>query len=255
MRKRQNSTPVAVIVASWSGSNSDSVARLVSGMHDHTAGIDFNLYCCINGEGFTLPDSLSARFTRVFRRENLGFNLGAWDYCWRNLPGHDYFLFLQDECFIRRRNWLKGFLSAYRRLPGAGLVGENYNTRWSKPWDTLTDEAYSRRIAKRARCYRFWLEQRNIPIGSHAGHLATVAQFTSREVLEQVGGFDICESYDEAIAAEIAFSRKCINAGMGIAQADVRRHFFIGHPQWPCDRLLPAIRRHLTQVKPVINTP
>ncbi len=35
-------------------------------------------------------------------RENTGFNIGAWDYGWRHLPPYDYYLFLQDDCFIVR---------------------------------------------------------------------------------------------------------------------------------------------------------
>jgi hypothetical protein len=40
-------------------------------------------------------------------RENTGFNIGAWDYGWRHLPPYDYYLFLQDDCFIVRPLWLK----------------------------------------------------------------------------------------------------------------------------------------------------
>ncbi len=36
-------------------------------------------------------------------RENTGFNIGAWDYGWRHLPPYDYYLFLQDDCFIVRK--------------------------------------------------------------------------------------------------------------------------------------------------------
>lgn len=232
----------AVVIAGWTGQPHDHLVRLLGSMDAHSAGRPFDLVLSANGLDFSLPEPLAARFETVLVRENKGYNLGAWEHAWRHLPDHRWFLFMQDECTVLRDRWLSDFFRTFEETPGCGLVGEHLNRAWDRPWSELCGDWPD---AARARFYRETMEGWGIDPGEGGRHVTTVVQFTSREILEAVGGYPQVDTYQEAIAAEIGFSRRIEAAGRTLAQVGRRRHSRIAHPQWPADDVISRLQRSI----------
>ena len=241
------SPSIAVVVSSWEGHSRSFLRRLVASMKCFDAGMAYDLVVSANSPDFAVPEDLAGVFRHILRRENVGFNLGAWDHAWRRLPEYDYYLFMQDDCFVRRKNWLRRFSQRFAKEKDCGLVGEHFNSGWNRPWDELLglctgEYNVSAQKSQRAARYLHLLKQWGVPAGHTAAHLTTVVQFTSRRLLEEVDGYPIRAAYQEAIAAEIGFSRKIVAAGYCLRQLERWRHSYIGHPQWPSESLWERIR-------------
>jgi hypothetical protein len=238
---------IVVIISAWEGHPVSFLRRLIESVNRFDAGEAYDLALSVNGSEYQVPSDLVAGFRHIMQRENVGFNLGAWDHAWRRLPEYDHYLFLQDECFVRRKNWLRRFSRRLASENDCGLVGEHFNTGWNHPWETLLGQddsgyAVSEKKRRRAAFYFQMLQDWGIPPGDTAAHLTTVVQYTSRRVLEEVDGYPIRKSYREAIAAEIGFSRKIAAAGYCLRQVGRWRHSCIGHPQWPTERPAEKLR-------------
>lgn len=233
------SSPLAVVVSTWVGNPDDYLSTLLTTMDRHPAGAAHDLYVVANGTDYRLPDNAQAKVRELFVRENRGYNLAAWDHAWHQLLGHEHFLFLQDDCFIRRAGWLADMRACFER-PGTGLVGENLIHSWDRPWSELFVESprcgrwgrVNAAMVKRARRYHGLLESWGVPAGETARHLTTVVHYTSRQVLEDVGGYRHVTEYEEAIAAEIGFSRMVEACGYRIRQVGRTSHSRIGHREW-----------------------
>jgi len=229
---------VAVVISSWVGHPSKYLLALCESIARHPPGAGHDLVLCANGLDYSPPGELVPLFSEIFIRENTGYNLGAWDHAWRQLPEYDRFLFLQDECLVKRPNWLGDFIRCFDSTPTCGLVGEHLIREWDKPWsetdqkDPDVQDRQSIERASLARFYRETLARWGIPEGPTARALTAVVHFTSRSILEEVGGYNLGRSYQEAIAAEIGFSRKIEARGYSLVQIGPRRHSRIGHPQW-----------------------
>lgn len=232
--------------------------RLCDSISHHPAGFEYDLVLCANGLDYVLPSPLTKQFGKVFVRENTDYNLGAWDYAWRHLPNHDHFLFVQDECVALRSGWLRDFVDCFVSKPHSGLVGENIDRFWDKPWSELCvprdqpereKNRETRQCAQWARFFREKLRVWKIPEGQTARHVTTVVHFTSRAILEEVSGYNFGSTKLEATAAEIGFSRKIAARGYTLAQIGHWRHSRIAHPQWPSNaphaRLWRSIKKRL----------
>jgi hypothetical protein len=246
---------VAVVISAWEGHPVSFLRRLVASMKRFDAGAAYDAILSINGSDYPVPAELAATFRHILRRENTGFNLGAWDHAWRSLPEYDHYLFVQEDCFMCRRNWLHAFMQRFVAEQACGLVGEHFNNGWNHSWDRLLGpdaggQTISGKKRRRALLYRQMLQQWGIPAGDSAAHVTTVVQFTSRRILEEVDGYPIRDVYREAVAAEIGFSRKIVAAGYVLRQVGRWRHSYIGHPQWPSERIGEKIRAVLRNHAP-----
>ena len=67
---------------------------------------------------------------------------------------------------------------------------------------------------------------------SDYGHLQSLIWATRRDVLERIGGFQIGASYGEAVASEIATSKKVEMLGLQVRQVAFLPFTYIVHPQW-----------------------
>jgi len=235
---------VAVVISTWSGALPHRLLDLCESLNHYRPGIEYDLILCANGLDYVLPNPLRDRFAKLFVRENTGYNLAGWDYAWRHLPDYKHFLFLQHDCVVRKRGWLQDFVDCFVSIPNCGLVGENIDRFWDKSWSELCDPAAQRdpkkncevrQCAQWARFFREKLRDWKIPEGESARVVTTVVQFTSRQVLEEVGGYNFGNTKLEATAAEVAFSRKIAARGYALAQISRWRHSRIAHPQWPSD--------------------
>lgn len=215
----------AVVIATWEGHSPKRLISLCKSIDRFQAKIPFDLALTINGFGYEIPEKIRSRFVAADHRRNEGFNLGAWDHAWRKLANYDRFLFIQDDCRAARDGWLRDFADAFDRTENCGLVGENLNRKWNRPWNEI-------KHATRASRYRAQLEKWGIPPGQTARHLTAVVHYTSRVVLEAIGGYRVENAYEDAIAAEIGFSRKLEAAGYSLIQVGSRPHTRIVHPEW-----------------------
>jgi len=233
-----------VVVSYWNGRPASKLHRLLAEMRKVDPGAPFDLVVVCNG-GDKAPLRLPARFDdlrpRVLDRENVGFNIAAWEHGWRADPGYDYFLFLQDDCYLKRASWLSGFESRFELDPGIGLLGELvaydqmswdyvrkvfYTTFWADPSE-WTEPAHP------IDTYRALFDRRGIPWSDLANHLPSIILFSSRRILEEVGGFPYFgPSYREAIAGEFAISRLVESRGYRISKVTDYPFDLIGHPQW-----------------------
>jgi hypothetical protein len=62
-------------------------------------------------------------------------------------------------------------------------------------------------------------------------------RFGEGPILEEVDGYNLGQTYKEAVAAEIGFSRKICAKGYQLVQIGRSRHSVIAHPQWPTESL------------------
>jgi len=210
------------------------------------AGVIFDLVIVCNGgdlNPLSLPDSLKVLSIRVFNRENTGWNLGAWDFGWRAAGPYSYFLFLQDDCYIKSDGWIADFEFRIEHDFGIGLLGEEI--MWDEMTWSFIRKATDRDLGPIAwpkneqmhpiDTYQELLVKRGIPPGDVGTHLPSVILFTSRKILEEVGGFPLIgTSYREAVACEIGISRLIASRGYRITRVKGEGSSFrlIGHVEW-----------------------
>jgi len=237
-----------VIVSFYDERPIDELVRLLRQLRSVNAGADFELCVVINsdsGRSPQIPTDLAS--TRMIVRENIGFNIGAWDFGWRQNPGFSFYIFLQDECEIVRSNWL----SRYKLLlssNGVGLVGESL-LHW-KDWKSFK--------AKSAEIYDACVslaERRGIRLGRTPTHIQTLALGATASCLEKTDGFLVADGKAKAIATEVLLSRNCIHRGFKISQSAWRPFEYIRHSQWDFLRgdstsILWNVSRALKHIKP-----
>jgi|SRR5271157_661343 len=231
---------VLVVLSYYNAWEPDQLVRLLDQLSDTPSGYPFETRIVVNQaqpHRLDLPERHAA--TEVLYRENTAYNLGAWDAGWRAKPVYDVYLFLQEECRILRADWLLPFLERLQR-PGTGLVGESiaWNVRWRfyqdycvrtpHLWSTLSD---GRRVDI-ATFFLDYMQRHGIPHGPKADHLQSLVLGATRKVLEAVDGFNLGGNWDEAVACEIAFSKKVQALGLKISQVGLLPFTFIAHPQW-----------------------
>lgn len=254
-RSRGRPLPIAVVVSTWVGNPPAYLLRLLDSLSDHAAGLPYDVHLVANGTDYRPPDAAIGRLGEVLVRENEGYNLGAWDFAWRRLPGYSHFLFLQDDCYVKRGSWLRDFQRRWDDTPDCGIVGENLIRSWDRPWEELFVPAPRSRgrrkvdeeHARRARRYHALLEEWGIPPGESARHVTAVVHFTSRSVLEEVDGYPLEKEYERAVAAEIAFSKKVEACAKRLVQVGVSSHSRIGHREWPAGGFINRMRRSVAK--------
>jgi GT2 family glycosyltransferase len=228
-----------VVISHYDKRPIKNLFRLLKSMVDHDAEITFDVCVVVNQESGRPVDLPSLPFrATVLYRQNVGMNIGSWNHGWRENVGYEHYIFLQDECIIRRTGWLKGLVQCLK-TPGTGMVGECVNYRWSKPWNELIDEDIdnssdpgARKFADRARFCLDFIRSRNIPAGDSARHLRSLVWGFSSDTLKALKEFPLGSNYDECVAAEIAVSRQVENMGLTITQAHRFPFYYVVHSQW-----------------------
>ena len=233
-----------VVISYWSQRSIKPLQKLIDQIYKINSGAIFDTLIVCNGDknkvtNFLSQSNLSNKI-KVIERENYGFNIGAWDAGWRYLPDYQNFLFLQDDCFICRENWLQAFINKFQNNPQLGLLGESL--KWKMSWNGLVNSHYNNyhrshtlngKKMRKIDLYRAYLAKKSIQEGEYGDHLQSLILFTSKPILELVDGFPLGKSYGEAIASEIAISKKVQAAGYQIEMVDSNnRFYYISHPQW-----------------------
>jgi hypothetical protein len=216
--------------------------KLLDSMQYYPAGIPYRTHIVVNAE-VDSPLVLPPRYAHIpiSYRDNTGYNIGAWDHGWRLYPNSRYFLFMQDDCIIRRKNWLKVFRDSLHHKK-IGIIGESLSLDWNRTWEQLaSDGKLSVQMAghviegkqvSRGNVYFKMFKLWGIDPGERADHLRSLIWACRRDVLELIDGFPIGMDYGQAIAAEIATSKKIQQAGFYIKQIRWRPFTYIEHPEW-----------------------
>ena len=231
--------PSLVVISHYNAWSTDRLVALLDQIATVPAGAAFDACIVVNqakAEELELPER--HRHVPVLYRENTGYNIGAWDLGWRSNPGHDCYLFLQEECRIVRPGWL----AAHRRLamrPGTGLVGEAM--QWAglgwKRLDTQYRGVPSQRMGDGSRVpypddLRARLRAAGIAEGRTGAHLQSLVLCMRRSVLEAIGGFRIGRTYAEAVAAEVLLTKQVEALGLKVREVGPGSFRYILHPQW-----------------------
>ncbi|MGE0742036.1 MAG: glycosyltransferase [Hyphomonadaceae bacterium] len=230
-----------VVISFYDRRPTGNLERLLASMQTHAAGAAFDVVVVVNRTSdapLAMPASVE-----VLERENLGMNIGAWDHGWRSKPGYDAYLFLQDECYVVRENWLTAFLDGARD-GGVGLIGESINPAWDKPWPALRqhyagarmpDHTIDGRPADRVDVYLDFMRRAGVEPGASGRHLRSLVWFATRPTLQAIDGFPIGANYGECIGAEIAVSRKVEALGKRVEQVSPEEFRFIRHVEYNRD--------------------
>lgn len=235
---------IKVIISFYNARSSHNLVRLLDGLAATPSGGRYSMKVVVNRAvdcDLVLP--ARHRHVPITYRENIGYNIGAWDAGWREEPNENYFLFLQDECQLVKANWAQAFLDRF--TDSMGLLGEKLSERkkWDAPWSVIRERYAGHRLpdhwigtpdnaVERLECYFDFWRRNNIDLGAKADHLNSLVLFTSREVLKRIGGFNIGRSYGEAIASEIAISKKVQASGWKIGLVGKAPFTYFKHPQW-----------------------
>ncbi|MBK8101492.1 MAG: hypothetical protein IPK26_30800 [Planctomycetes bacterium] len=250
-------SPALVVVSFWDGRPRQELDALLHDLATIPAGWPFAVLVVVNQERAE-PTAITASLPglRVLHRPNTGYNIGAWDHGYRSAPDHDVYLFLQQECRVRRPDWLLPFVQRLQ-LGEVGLVGERANPAWDRPWDEierrfagheLHDHFIEGRPAPRLATYRHFFAQHGIEPGLRGDHLQTLVLAATGATLRRIGGFPVGRDYGESIAAEISVSKRVQALGLTAEQLGPRPFTCFSHPQWQdkADRQpLPAPRLSL----------
>ena len=211
-----------------------NLLELISSLYQYPAGEEFDVCVVVNrtkNDSIAIPH-LSADCIRY--RHNVGMNIGAWDNGWRTCPGYKHYLFLQDECYVIRDDWLAGYRAVIERQ-GVGMVGESLNMLWDKPWSELSklftgvvlpEHGIEGKCINRVDFYLDFLKANGVDPGQGGKHLRSVVWFLSAAVLKEIDGFLIGRNYGECIAAEIATSKKIEALRLDFVQANAQEEFF-----------------------------
>jgi hypothetical protein len=235
-----------VVISYWTGRPQRGLHKLLSQISKVDAGAKFDVVIVCNGgdlKPLSLPDSFRKLPIRIFNRENTGWNLGAWEFGWRIAGPYPYFLFLQDDCYLKSKGWIADFEFRIEHDSGIGLLGEEI--MWDEMTWSFIRKATDRDLGRSAwpenepihplDTYQDLLTKRGIPPGEVGTHLPSVILFTSRKILEEVGGFPLIgTTYREAVACEIGISRVIASRGYRITRVKGEGSSFrlIGHAEW-----------------------
>lgn len=175
----------------------------------------------------------------LLTRPNLGMNIGAWNDAHLAFPDFDYYLFLQDECYLKSENFEEAYLNEFLRS-GAGMLGESLNRRWDFSWEEIATSPMNyvvrteheprgvSRVAYYLECLKSW----GIKPGESATHLRSLVWGFSKSCISSLGGFPIGETKEQCIAAEIGVSRAVVSLGFSLKQVSEAPFVYFGHSEW-----------------------
>lgn len=237
-------TKTLVVISYYDRRPSNNLFDLIESLYRYSAGDEFDTCVVVNRtkrDSLTLPDKYS--YISVEYRQNLGMNIGAWDYGWRSHEGYRDYLFLQDECYVIRDQWLAGYRSCLSD-PQVGMVGESIPRLWYKDWPSLRqffagvalpEHSFDGEPVNRIDFYLKFFKEHDVEPGETGRHLRSVIWCLPAPVLEKIGGFLIGRNYGECIAAEIAASKQVEALGLRVVQAKDEEFFYIRHLEYNQD--------------------
>lgn len=258
-----------VVISFYDRRPVEPLIHLLDSLDAHDAGATYERVICVNTSGGpTLPPTVTDRVDGMLARANHGMNIGAWDAGWRHWPGRPSYLFLQDECYAVRPDWIREAVAAVDDLR-VGLAGESLNDGWDRPWeelrtgagcDVLPEHFVNGAPANRVDVYLHHLRRFGIDPGPRGRHLRSLTWVIRGDVLKLIDGFPVGANYGECIAAEIGVSRAVEAHGLEIRQIGPTPFHVFRHLEWAQDRAgsrytqKPLMLRELQRLKGEVET-
>jgi hypothetical protein len=237
----QPSETVLVVICHYNARPNQSLMTLLDQMQCVPAGSPFRVRVVVNlarPQKLELPQRHGD--VEVLYRENIGYNIGAWEAGWRRDTAYAAYLFLQEECRLVQPNWIGAFFQRASE-PDVGLVGECLSEDWNASWEelarrfrgvTMPGHQITGQPAERVPCYLDFLRHEGIEPGPKGDHLQSLVLFARRQVLEAMGGFPVGRDHGEAIASEIGITKKVQALRLRACEVGPGPFTYIVHPQW-----------------------
>ena len=220
---------LCIIVSHYNARPSIELIRLLYQLKDQAANVhpqfSVDLIVVVNMEStirLELPSELKE--IEVQYRENTGFNMGSWEYGWRNNPNYDGYLFLQDECVAFNRFAVFNYCTLLKRYPNS-IFGESifFYRGWAK---------FLKKWPSNHTSIITFACKNDIPLGLTPSHLQTLVLASTRKTMMKLEGFILSNDKIEAIAAEVLLSRRAVSRGINVEQSNWRPFSNFSHEQW-----------------------
>jgi hypothetical protein len=232
---------IKIIISYYAARPKEPLLRLLTELRNFMPSI----ILIVNSDG---PDQglWQHNSLRIIKNANVGMNIGAWNRGFLAESDADFYLFLQDECYVRRRDFIETIVSRFRAEKDLGMLGETVNKKWNQPWSAIAksplntmdpDHFIGDLPAKRVETYLNAMSIWGIEPGSTGTHLRSLVWAFPGNVMRELGGFPIGRNKGECIAAEIAVSRKILSLGYRFDQIAKKPFFLFGHSEWRDDGL------------------
>jgi hypothetical protein len=230
---------LCIVVSYYARGNADTLLELLTAIDGHGC----NLIVVENIDAGSVS-SLPELDVEVIQNENCGMNIGAWNYGFLRNKNYDAYLFLQDECFVKRSGFVDAILNRLNGDKDIGMLGETINRKWAYSWQELRDSNLNYfepdhtgagAPARRVEAYLAAMQAWGVPPGVSGEHLRSLAWAFPGDVMRKMGGFPVGRNKGECIAAEIAVSRRIIAMGLSIDQIAQEPFSYFGHVEWRSD--------------------
>lgn len=237
-------TKTVVIISYYDRRPITNLIGLLNSLQAFDAGAPYDICVVVNRTSDKLLSLAEASEPiKLLYRHNTGMNIGAWDHAWRACPDYDNFVFLQDDCYVTKKNWLQAIVSKLA-CENVGLLGEAPNNGWDIPWAqlrtremnvALPEHLLNSQPANRVDVYMDYFKRHNIPKGETGYHMRSLVWACKKAVMEQIDGFPHGLNYGECIAAEIAVTKKVQALGLRVEKIENNDFSYIRHLEWNQD--------------------
>jgi hypothetical protein len=254
-----------VVISHWLERDSSNLYNLVIQLANINPGIEYSICIVCNHSDIDFPKNSNQNLEFIYQkliriinnskwppkefyivfRENIGMNIGAWDYAWRHFSNFINYLFLQDEVLVMNDNWFLSFINSIKsnniQNETPFLIGESWNNKWDRSWISLINSNFNSissghseslgRVDFYLNTFKNW----GVFKGENGGHLRSLIWFTNIYTLTKINGFRIGRTYGECIASEIATSLLVKQHGGFVKQLKPHPFTYFWHAEWKKD--------------------
>jgi len=254
-----------VVISHWLDGNSSNLYNLVTQLTNINPGIEYSICIVCNHSDIDFSKNSNQNLEKIYQdiinilnnskwppnnfyilfRENIGMNIGAWDFAWRKFSNFINYLFLQDEVLVMIDNWLVSFINSIKNnnleIQRPFLIGESWNYKWDNSWFILKNSnlnsiahGHSETLG-RVDFYIHTFKNWGVIQGENGGHLRSLIWFTNIYTLTKISGFRIGRTYGECIASEIATSLLVKQHCGFVKQLKPHPFTYFWHTEWKKD--------------------
>jgi hypothetical protein len=224
-RQLNKNASTLVVICHYNAWSTQHLLSLCDELFSIDAGADFDVTIVVNrAKDINLELPQKYQHIPIIYRKNLGFNIGAWDEAWRKNPDYNFYVFLQEECKILKKQWLEHYIKRVKKKAPC-IMGESLEI--SRHWELLKNK-YP--LIYQA-CQKI-ASEKNIELGASSTHLQTIIMAASSDVMNAMDGFLSKNDKVQAMGAEVMISRHASMKNIRLVQCHWQPYYYIYHPQW-----------------------